>query len=63
MKALLLMEPGDLNFLLPPRPAFPKGTNLIPNDLIEAITGITNLTHVWNEYGLRVEVVERLVRF
>jgi hypothetical protein len=57
MKALLLLEPGDLGF-----PAPSKGANLIPNDLIEAITGIPNLTHYWNKFGLKREVVERLTR-
>lgn len=31
-------------------------------DFIEAIIGIPNLTHAWNQFGLRVEVVERVSR-
>ena len=31
-------------------------------DLIEEITGKPNLTHVWNEFALRVEVVEQVLQ-
>jgi hypothetical protein len=39
-----------------------KPPNLNPDDLIESITGIPNLTHAWNEYALRAEVVEKVIR-
>jgi len=32
-------------------------------DFIEAFTGHPNLTHAWNEYGLKVEVVEKILLF
>jgi hypothetical protein len=42
----------------------PSSANLIPIqvDLIEAVTGHQNLTHAWNESGLRASVVERVAR-
>ena len=32
-----------------------------PADLIEHFTGQPNLTHAWNEFGLKNEVVERVL--
>ena len=42
----------------------PLGANLIPTelDLIEAITGHPNLTHAWNVFGLKTEVVQEVSR-
>jgi len=45
-----------------PEPEPLDGSNLIPDDLIEAITGIRNLTHAWNKYKLRLEVVDEAIR-
>lgn len=36
--------------------------NLNQDDLIEAFTGIPNLTHAWNEFGLKADVVQRVAR-
>ena len=38
--------------------AFPLPTDI---DLIEAITGKPNLTHAWNKFRLRAEVVESIL--
>jgi hypothetical protein len=55
-----------LIYLLPPAENRPlniqaaslEDANLKEFDFIEAITGVPNLTHAWNEFGLRAEVVE-----
>jgi len=41
---------------------FIQGDSLLSNDfdLIEAFTGHPNLTHLWNRFGLRAEVVEKV---
>lgn len=53
------MEPGDLDFLFPKAP--PSLANLKEFDFIEYWTGQSNLTHYWNKFGLRHEVVERVL--
>lgn len=42
----------------------PPGTDSIPDelDLIEAFTGRPNLTYAWNLFGLKLEVVERVIQ-
>ena len=56
------MEPEDL------RPDTAANSYIpgldIPTDLdfIEAFTGHPNLTHAWNEFGLRTEVVAEVIR-
>jgi len=57
MKLIYLLEPADrrfLNLLIPAQP--------IPSefDFIEHLTGIPNLTHAWNRFGLKSDVVERV---
>ena len=46
-------------------PLFIQGDSLLTDlrddfDLIEAVTGHPNLTHLWNRFGLRAEVVEKV---
>ena len=57
MKAVLLLEPGDVDFL--PKPV---ANALAPTefDFIEHYYKHKNLTHAWNEFNLRPEVIERL---
>jgi len=58
MKVIYLLEPEDVFSLPAIEPA-----NLEPIrefDLIQAFTGHKNLTHAWNEFGLRLSVVQQV---
>jgi hypothetical protein len=58
---IFLLTPDDIRAIRKAyqSPAPIEGANL---DLIEAITGIPNLTYAWNKFGLRAEIVAKVSR-
>jgi hypothetical protein len=61
---LLLLTPHEHSHLLADYLRDYLTTNPLPTeiDLIEAITGYPNLTHDWNAYGLKTELVQEASR-
>jgi len=51
------LKKPNLNAAAPLAPA-----NLKEFDFIQAFTGIPNLTHAWRYYGLKLSVVETVIR-
>ena len=48
-----------------PIPVVPEplnGSNLKEFDFMEAFTGYSNLTHVWDQFGLKTQVVQNVLR-
>jgi hypothetical protein len=56
---VFLLEPPTNPFLQ--IPSAPIGANLKEFDFIEHWYKRKDFTHAWNEFGLRTEVVERLL--
>jgi|GEM_PF-3338240 len=60
MKLLYLLEPQDISFLRLREPL--NGSNLISEfDFIQNFYGKEQRTHTWNEYGLRAEIVGKVL--
>ena len=61
MKLLYLLEPSDHAFLNMLLPALPNGAPA-EFDFIQHFYGKPNMTHAWNEFRLRPELVDEVLK-